>query len=148
MTSLGILVSAKLLNTTVPFIFSFVVDRLNTNQALHLDTPEVAVLTLVTSSLLGYGMARAGALGLNELRYILVPQPILSEDRRLSQTKLSEMLCSHEWPSTVSGGLLKMFSATFTALILVRTSTLPQGPRLSILYVFSFPFKPTDRSPV
>ena len=102
-------------------------DRLNTSQALHLETPEVAVVTLVTSTLLGYGMARAGALGLNELRYSLVPHPTLSEN----QTFL-EMPCSLEWPSTVSGGLLKMCSATFTALILVRTSTCP---RLTIINV-------------
>ena len=94
-------------------------DRLNTSQALHLETPEVAVVTLVTSTLLGYGIARAGALGLNELRYSLIRHATCEK----LIIKLSEMLFSLEWPSTVLGELLKMFSATFTALILVRTCT-------------------------
>ena len=46
---------------------SYAVDTLNTGH-LSLDTPESAVVTLVTSTLLAYGAARAGALGLNELR--------------------------------------------------------------------------------
>lgn len=85
LTSLGILVSAKLLNTTVPFIFSSVVDGLNTSQALHLDTPEVAVVTLVTSTLLGYGIARAGALGLNELRNAVFSRVAQHSIRKIAQ---------------------------------------------------------------
>lgn len=68
MASLGILVLAKLANTSVPFLFSHAVDSLNQGSTLSLETPEAAVVTLVTSTLLGYGIARAGSLGLNELR--------------------------------------------------------------------------------
>jgi len=64
-TAVGLLVGAKALNTCVPFIFSHAVDTLTT---ASLATPEVAVPTLVTSTLLGYGIARAGALGFSELR--------------------------------------------------------------------------------
>ena len=82
--SLGVLVAAKLLNTAVPFILAAAVDGnyitachvsrvtchapgLNTGQ-LGLATPASTATTLVTATLLGYGGARAGALGLNELR--------------------------------------------------------------------------------
>ena len=93
--ALGLLVGAKLINTSVPFIFSHIVDSLNTASQLSLANPEVgnfspsrehyipkaaqcplvvnriakaAVSTMVTTSILGYGLARAGALGFNELR--------------------------------------------------------------------------------
>ena len=69
--AMGLLVSAKMINTSVPFIFrsenmllvvwfhfdfdnsSFAIDSLNAAQQLNLDTPEAAVGTLVTSTLLG-----------------------------------------------------------------------------------------------
>jgi len=63
--AMGLLVGAKAVNTCVPFIFSHAVDTLTT---ASLATPEVAIPTLVTSTLLGYGIARAGALGFSELR--------------------------------------------------------------------------------
>jgi len=66
--ALTLLVSAKVLNTSVPFIFKHVVDTLNATNALNLDTPDAAITTLVSATLLGYGVARAGALGFNELR--------------------------------------------------------------------------------
>ena len=66
--SLGILILAKLANTSVPFLFSHAVNTLNQAHSLNLESPEAAVVTLVTSSLLGYGIARSGSLGLNELR--------------------------------------------------------------------------------
>ena len=49
---------------------SYAVDTLNTGHQLAMDTPTSAVTTLVTATLLGYGTARAGALGLNELRLV------------------------------------------------------------------------------
>lgn len=86
LASLGILVSAKVLNTGVPFIFrsdsiivqsvpdphdvlSYAVDTLNSGQLdLASGDPVTTASTLITATLLGYGVARAGALGLNELR--------------------------------------------------------------------------------
>lgn len=69
LASLGILVSAKVLNTGVPFILSYAVDTLNSGQLdLASGDPATTASTLITATLLGYGAARAGALGLNELR--------------------------------------------------------------------------------
>jgi len=66
--ALGLMLGAKVINTSVPFIFSHAVDALNTANQLSLSTPEGAAATLVTTTLVGYGVARAGALGFNELR--------------------------------------------------------------------------------
>jgi len=66
--ALGLLVGAKVINTCVPFIFSHAVDSLNTANQLSLSVPESAAATMITTTLIGYGLARAGALGFNELR--------------------------------------------------------------------------------
>jgi ATP-binding cassette subfamily B (MDR/TAP) protein 7 len=66
--AMGLLVGAKLINTSVPFIFSHAIDSLNSAVQLSLATPEQAATTLITTTLIGYGVARAGALGFNELR--------------------------------------------------------------------------------
>jgi len=66
--ALGLLVGAKVVNTCVPFIFSHAVDSLNTASQLSLSTPESAAATMITTTLIGYGVARTGALGFNELR--------------------------------------------------------------------------------
>ncbi|KAL5281983.1 ABCB7 family protein [Megaselia abdita] len=63
--SLGLLASAKILNVCVPFLFKGAVDSLN---VLNFDDPVNTTLAVSTSLLLGYGIARAGAAGLNELR--------------------------------------------------------------------------------
>jgi len=82
--SLAILVSAKLVNTGVPFIFSHAVDTLNTGH-LSLDSPAASVTTLVTATLLGYGTARAGALGLNELRNAVFARVAQHSIRKIAQ---------------------------------------------------------------
>merc|ERR550525_90423 len=40
----------------------------NTVDMLSLSTPESAAATMITTTLIGYGLARTGALGFNELR--------------------------------------------------------------------------------
>ena len=67
-TALSLLVGAKVVNTSVPFIFKHAVDTLNTANTLNMDSPEAAVTTVVVASLIGYGVARASALGFSELR--------------------------------------------------------------------------------
>ena len=52
--------SSKLINTSVPFIFSQAVDSLS--------SPETVVPAVVMGTLAGYGVARASALGCGELR--------------------------------------------------------------------------------
>ncbi|XP_058833513.1 iron-sulfur clusters transporter ABCB7, mitochondrial isoform X1 [Topomyia yanbarensis] len=63
--SLGLLGGAKVLNVCVPFMFKMGVDNLST---LSMDTVPQAAASMTIAVLLGYGIARAGAAGFNELR--------------------------------------------------------------------------------
>jgi len=83
--SLALLVSAKVINTSVPFIFSFAIDTLNSANQLNLQTPEAAVGTLITATLLGYGAARAGALGFNEARNAVFARVAQHSIRKIAQ---------------------------------------------------------------
>ncbi|XP_037578117.1 iron-sulfur clusters transporter ABCB7, mitochondrial-like isoform X1 [Dermacentor silvarum] len=68
--ALGILVLAKVINIEVPFIFKAAIDYLNEQTGSHLSL-EDASSTLTSAAfaiLVGYGLARAGASGFNELR--------------------------------------------------------------------------------
>nr|CAG4646105.1 EOG090X02PU [Macrothrix elegans] len=70
--AVGLLVGAKLMNIGVPFLFKYAVDHLNTHieaplQLVDLDA-QTAVLSTSASILIGYGIARCGAYGFNELR--------------------------------------------------------------------------------
>ncbi|XP_049541133.1 iron-sulfur clusters transporter ABCB7, mitochondrial isoform X1 [Anopheles darlingi] len=65
LVSLGLLGGAKVLNVCVPFLFKMGIDNLN---VLSMDTVPEAATALTISVLLGYGIARAGAAGFNELR--------------------------------------------------------------------------------
>ncbi|KAK6641928.1 ATP-binding cassette sub- B member 7, mitochondrial [Polyplax serrata] len=64
--ALGLLVGAKVLNVSVPFLFKYAIDGLNTG--LNMNTPVDAVLTAATTLMIGYGIARAGAVGFSELK--------------------------------------------------------------------------------
>lgn len=63
--ALGLLVGSKVLNVCVPFLFKSAVDNLN---VLSTNTLPETTLTLCTSIILGYGIARLGAAGFSELR--------------------------------------------------------------------------------
>ncbi|XP_058460836.1 iron-sulfur clusters transporter ABCB7, mitochondrial isoform X2 [Malaya genurostris] len=63
--SLGLLGGAKVLNVCVPFMFKMGVDNLS---SLSMDTVPQAAASMTIAVLLGYGIARAGAAGFNELR--------------------------------------------------------------------------------
>ncbi|XP_065293794.2 iron-sulfur clusters transporter ABCB7, mitochondrial isoform X1 [Dermacentor albipictus] len=68
--ALGILILAKVINIEVPFIFKAAIDYLNEQTGSHLSL-EDASSTLTSAAfaiLVGYGLARAGASGFNELR--------------------------------------------------------------------------------
>jgi len=84
-TAMGLLVSAKMINTSVPFIFSFAIDSLNSAQHLSMGSPEAAVGTVVTTTLLGYGIARAGALGFNEARNAVFARVAQHSIRKIAQ---------------------------------------------------------------
>ncbi|KAK7872079.1 hypothetical protein R5R35_004563 [Gryllus longicercus] len=73
--ALGLLAGAKVLNVTVPFTFKYAIDYLNVNAAsgteemlLNVSSASDTVTTYVAAILIGYGLARAGAAGFNELR--------------------------------------------------------------------------------
>ncbi|CAG9767924.1 unnamed protein product [Ceutorhynchus assimilis] len=68
--AVSLLIGAKLMNVCVPFIFKYSIDYLNvqSGSVLNLDSAPETVATVATSLLLGYGIARASALGFNELR--------------------------------------------------------------------------------
>jgi len=83
--ALTLLVSSKVVNTSVPFIFKYAIDTLNTANTLNLDSPEAAVATLVTTTLIGYGVARAGALGFSELRNAVFARVAQHSIRKIAQ---------------------------------------------------------------
>lgn len=51
--AVGLLIGAKLLNVTVPFLFKYAVDYLNTAGQLNIDTAASTVTTVATCILLG-----------------------------------------------------------------------------------------------
>ncbi|KAF2893241.1 hypothetical protein ILUMI_12932 [Ignelater luminosus] len=83
--AVGLLISAKLLNVAVPFMFKYGVDTLNAGGALNMNTPPEAVLTVATSLLLGYGIARMGASGFNELRNAVFAKVAQHSIRRIAK---------------------------------------------------------------
>ncbi|KAI5697831.1 hypothetical protein M8J76_000645 [Diaphorina citri] len=71
--AMGLLVSAKLANVAVPFLFKYAVDELNTGivsdgALLELTNATDALIASATSIILGYGIARICSSGFNELR--------------------------------------------------------------------------------
>ncbi|CAO1326846.1 unnamed protein product [Diamesa tonsa] len=63
--SLSLLGGAKVLNVCVPFLFKDAIDSLN---ILQMGTPAETSLAVISSVLIGYGIARAGSAAFNELR--------------------------------------------------------------------------------
>jgi len=86
-SAMTLLVSSKMLNISVPFLFKSAVDSLNAAQGavLNLDTPETAAVTLITATLIGYGAARAGALGFSELRNAVFARVAQHSIRKIAQ---------------------------------------------------------------
>lgn len=71
--AMGLLISAKLANVAVPFLFKFTIDELNKGIAssgplLDLTQSTDALIASATSIILGYGIARICSSGFNELR--------------------------------------------------------------------------------
>ena len=84
--ALSLLVGAKVLNVQVPFLFKYLVDHLNDKtKMLDMATPSNTVLTLATALVLGYGIARAGASGMNELRNAVFGKVAQSSIRRVAK---------------------------------------------------------------
>lgn len=51
--AVSLLVGAKIMNVTVPFIFKYAVDYLNVDHTLNMNSAPTTVLTVATSLLLG-----------------------------------------------------------------------------------------------
>ncbi|XP_078700182.1 iron-sulfur clusters transporter ABCB7, mitochondrial-like isoform X4 [Branchiostoma floridae x Branchiostoma belcheri] len=83
--ALGLLVGAKLLNVQVPFIFKYAVDYLNQPALFNLDNPANTIITFATALVIGYGVARAGAAGFNELRNAIFAKVAQSSIRRVAR---------------------------------------------------------------
>ncbi|XP_063379341.1 iron-sulfur clusters transporter ABCB7, mitochondrial-like isoform X1 [Cydia fagiglandana] len=90
MLSLSLLFGAKIMNVTVPFLFKYAVDEVNTVTAtsgdalLGMATVPQALGTTAFSLLLGYGIARATAAGFNELRNAVFARVAQHSIRRLA----------------------------------------------------------------
>ncbi|XP_053205203.1 iron-sulfur clusters transporter ABCB7, mitochondrial-like [Panonychus citri] len=68
--ALGLLIAAKTVNVSVPFIFKYLVDFLNSNAGtpLNFEDPATSIMTTALSLVIGYGVFRASASLFNELR--------------------------------------------------------------------------------
>ena len=76
--ALGLMVSSKIINTSVPFLLSHAVDSLGA-------TPQEAVPAVIFATLAGYGVARASALGLSELRNAVFARVAQHSIKRIAQ---------------------------------------------------------------
>uniref|UniRef100_A0A1B6IDM7 Iron-sulfur clusters transporter ABCB7, mitochondrial n=1 Tax=Homalodisca liturata TaxID=320908 RepID=A0A1B6IDM7_9HEMI len=90
--AVGLLVGAKLLNVSVPFLFKFAIDDLNTKVAasggeafLNFSSAPDTVLSTAVAILVGYGIARAGAAGFNELRNAVFAKVAQHSIRRIAR---------------------------------------------------------------
>ncbi|XP_030761375.1 ATP-binding cassette sub-family B member 7, mitochondrial-like [Sitophilus oryzae] len=85
--ALSLLIAAKVVNVSVPFIFKYSIDYLNLNagSVLNMDTAPQTVATVATSLLLGYGIARAGSAGFNELRNAVFARVAQHSIRRIAK---------------------------------------------------------------
>ncbi|XP_050309511.1 iron-sulfur clusters transporter ABCB7, mitochondrial-like [Anthonomus grandis grandis] len=85
--AVSLLIGAKLMNVCVPFIFKYAIDYLNVQagSVLTMETAPETVGTVATSLLLGYGIARASALGFNELRNAVFARVAQHSIRRIAK---------------------------------------------------------------
>ncbi|GAB1607526.1 ATP-binding cassette sub-family B member 7, mitochondrial-like isoform X1 [Argonauta hians] len=85
--ALVLLVSSKLLLVQVPFIFKYIIDSLNGSQEyLNMSDAPSTILTISTALIIGYGIARAGASGFNELRNAVFAKVSHSSIRQVARS--------------------------------------------------------------
>jgi len=75
--AMGLMIGSKVINTSVPFIFSHAVDSLN--------SPETLVPGVILGTLVCYGAARATALGCGELRNAVFAKVSQQSIRKIAQ---------------------------------------------------------------
>lgn len=88
--AMGLLIGSKVITVQVPFIFKYGVDHVNAISSGQLDalvasSPTFAGLTVLSSVFIGYGVARASASGLNELRNAVFARVAQNSIRRLAK---------------------------------------------------------------
>ncbi|XP_055300111.1 iron-sulfur clusters transporter ABCB7, mitochondrial [Sitodiplosis mosellana] len=86
--SLGLLVGAKALSVCVPFLFKAAVDNLNVLTTASV--PDTS-LTICTSIILGYGIARLSAAGFSELRNAVFAQVAQHSIRKIATNVFMHM---------------------------------------------------------
>lgn len=86
--SLGLLVGSKAINVCVPFLFKAAVDNLN---ILSTATVPDTSLTICTSIILGYGIARLSAAGFSELRNSVFAQVAQHSIRKIATNVFMHM---------------------------------------------------------
>ncbi|XP_023230061.1 ATP-binding cassette sub-family B member 7, mitochondrial-like [Centruroides sculpturatus] len=84
--AVGLLITAKLINVEVPFIFKYTVDYLNSIVGnVNISDPSQVGAAMCISLLLGYGAARAGASLFNELRNAVFAKVAQNSIRRVAR---------------------------------------------------------------
>ncbi|KAH9524993.1 ATP-binding cassette sub- B member 7, mitochondrial [Bulinus truncatus] len=84
--ALSLLVGAKVVNVTIPFIFKYGVDYLNNpDNWLNLQDPASTLFTTAFAIMVGYGLARTGAAAFNELRNAVFAKVAQSSIRKVAR---------------------------------------------------------------
>ena len=85
--AIGLLIGAKLLNISVPFLFKQAVDELNklTDNRLNFEDTEKTILSFIFALIVGYGLARSGSAAFNELRNALFARVAQHSIRSIAQ---------------------------------------------------------------
>ncbi|KAK4764879.1 hypothetical protein SAY86_025969 [Trapa natans] len=130
--ALGFLVSAKVLNVQVPFLFKLAVDWLSTatGNATTLasfttsNSNLIALFATPASLLVGYGIARAGASAFNELRTAVFSKVALRTIRSVSRKVFSHLhdLDLHYHLSRETGALSRIIDRGSRAINFILSS--------------------------
>ncbi|XP_071956444.1 iron-sulfur clusters transporter ABCB7, mitochondrial-like [Antedon mediterranea] len=84
--AVSLLLGSKMASVSVPFLFKYAVDTLNTGQAVGVAAAAGGTaLTVATTLLIGYGAARAGASLFNELRNAVFAKVAQNSIRRVAK---------------------------------------------------------------
>ncbi|CAD6227189.1 GSCOCT00014075001.2-RA-CDS [Cotesia congregata] len=90
--AVGLLAGSKIVSVSVPFFFKHAIDKINAESVaaggdalLNLSTAPDTISTVVTSLLLGYGIARCSAAGFNELRNAVFSKVAQNSIRKIAK---------------------------------------------------------------
>ncbi|KDN38140.1 putative ATP-binding cassette transporter protein, mitochondrial [Tilletiaria anomala UBC 951] len=91
--ALALLFGGKLLNVQVPFFFKVIIDKLNETVQAPLDmTNPNTVYVVAGSAIIGYGLARIGALVFSELRNAIFANVAQRSIRRVAKSVFTHLL--------------------------------------------------------